>query len=390
MTANPNAPLAPVNMLPMIQAYLNQSLVLMKIAKTDFRNKLRSGQKIDFPYVPDLYVQDYDQGTDMTFPAQVGVADQMTINQSRAANFTLGKNELVQAEDKGYQAKLAKQAAFRISNDIDQKGIKEGVDNANNSVTGGTLNATNIYSTLTDAMASLHRSNAGGRKFVIMDPERVALLAQNEVANGWKVADSALKNGFVGDSQAGFKVFMSNNLPTQVVLTMDTQPTNGDTFTIFGVTFTWVTDGTAANAGEVNIGANLADAQAIFVTAVNGTTPPNTDDYIDVSTENRRKLQNAGVTAGTFSANTSTITAYGKINASETFTAGTNVFGTETGSLLAGDYGAICIGMQRMPEMDWAKLPNRPQETNYSFSALWGKKVFHRDQDRLVDITINV
>ena len=390
MAVNTHSALAPVNFMPKIQAFLNQRLVATQISRTEFRAQLRSGQQIDWPYITDMRVQDYVPGTNLTIDANAATSDTMTINQSKAVTFTLDPNQQAQAEDKTINAMLANQSAFRLGNYIDQALLEEGVDNANNTVAGGTLDASNMFKKLTDAMASLHRSNAEGTKFAVLDPERVAILAQVEVANGFNVADNALMNGFVGNSQAGFKIYRSNNLPTTVSLTMATKPTATDTITIAGVTWTWIADGGTCTAGQLKVGGDAADAQAILVTAINGTTAPNTGDYLDVSVENRRKLQNAGVSMGAFGTNVSVITAYGKISASEAFTDPTDSFGTETGSLLCGDVGAISLGMQIQPTMASAPEPARPMETNYAIHTLYGKKVFYRDKDRLVDLTINV
>jgi hypothetical protein len=105
-------------------------------------------------------------------------------------------------------------------------------------------------------------------------------------------------------------------------LTMDTQPTAGDTVTIGATNYTWRTDGTADEAGEINLGADLAEAKTNFVAAVNGTDANN--------------AANAQVTAAAFSGDDSVITAKytgtqgDAIATTETFTAGTNVFDAAT------------------------------------------------------------
>ena len=388
--ANTHSALAPVNFMPKVQAFLNQRLVAKALARTEFRAQLRSGQQIDWPYITDMRVQTYTPGTDLTIDNNTATSDTMSINQSKAVTFTLDPNQQAQAEDKGINAQMANQAAFVLGNYIDQAVLKEGVDYAANTVTGGTLDSATIYKKMTDSLASLQRSNAEGTKFAVLDPERVALLAQSEVANGFNVADNALMNGFVGNSQAGFKVYMSNNLPTSVAYTMDTINTAGKTFTIAGVTFTFVASGTAANAGEISIGVAVANNQANFLLAIAGTATGSAATYIDVSTEDRRKLQNAGVAASAFGSDISTITGFGKLTASTNSADGNNAVGTETGSLLLGDIGAISLGMQIMPTMASAKEPARPMETNYAIHTLYGKKVFYRDTNRLVDMTINI
>lgn len=373
-----------------VQAFLNRRLVATGIARTEFRAQLRSGQTIDWPYVSDMRVQTYTPGSDLTIDLSTATSDTMSINQSRAVTWTLDPNGQAQAEDKTINAMYANQAAFQIAQDIDQKIIKEGVTYAGATVTGGTLDPSTIYKKLTDCLASLQRANADGTKFAVLDPERVALLAQSEVANGFNVADNALANGFVGNSQAGFKIYMSNNLPTTVLYTMDTINTAGKTFTIAGVTFTFVANGNATNPGDISIGLNVGANQDNFLLAIAGTATGSAATYIDVSTENRRKLQNAGVAASAFNANVSTITGFGKLNASTNSADGANAVAAETGYLLTGDIGAISLGMQIQPTMASAPLPNRPMETNYAIHTLFGKKVFYRDIQRLVKMSINI
>jgi hypothetical protein len=391
MAVNVHSALAPVNFMPKVQMFLSKRLVGKEICRTEFKGQLRSGQSIDWPYITRGRVQTYTPGTDLTMDANTATSDTMSINQSKAATFVLDPNQQAQAEDKTINAQLANEQAYVLANDIDQAVLKEGADNAASTITGGVLSASTLYAQMTNATATLQRANANdGELFAVLDPETCALLAQVEVANGFNMADSALSNGFVGKSHAGFYVYSSNNLPTTVTLTMATQPTNLDTITIAGVTWTWVTDGTAAAAGEINIGANIADAKLIFVTAINGTTPPVAGDYIDVSTENRRKYQQAGVAAAAFATNDCVITGFGKLACSETLTDATDNFSAETGSMLFGTKKAISLGMQIEPTMASAPNPNRPMETNYAIHDLYGKKVFYRDVDRLVKMTRTV
>ncbi|MCK5020806.1 MAG: hypothetical protein KAS32_27540, partial [Candidatus Peribacteraceae bacterium] len=163
-----------------------------------------SGQSIDWPTTADMRVQTYTPGTDLTMDANAAASDTMDIDQSRAATWVMDPNQRRQAEDKTVNDRLASQAAFRIASDIDQKILKEGVDNAGNTLAGGSLNATTIYSKLTDGLATLQRNNLDLEPYVVLDPERVALLAQSELSNGFALADAAFANGFVGESAAGF------------------------------------------------------------------------------------------------------------------------------------------------------------------------------------------
>jgi hypothetical protein len=113
------------------------------------------------------------------------------------------------------------------------------------------------------------------------------------------------------------------------VLTMDTQPTAGDTLTIGEKTYIFVPVGTANGVGEISIGADLAGAQAALVAAINGTDGVN--------------AAHPSIIAGAFNANASIISALiggtigNLIATTETFTAVTNVFASATLTL-----GADC------------------------------------------------
>ena len=130
-----------------------------------------------------------------------------------------------------------------------------------------------------------------------------------------------------------------NAVASQGTLTMDTQPTADDTMTIGTKVYTFTTDGTAAADGEIDVGADLADAKTLVVAAINGT-----DGNNDAHTS---------VTAAAFAGDDCVITASTKgtagdaIATTETFTAGTNVFDAATlGTTTAGVDGTVGVASE--------------------------------------------
>jgi hypothetical protein len=320
---------------------------------------LKDGSTVDFPYVNDVRVQSYTQGTDLTMDDLAATSDTLTVNNSKVAGFVLDPVQERQARA-DYPVTMAKQCAYVIGNEMDQAILVSGTDNASSTIAGGTLSTITLLSKIADTRAQLARNNAQGDYFLVLDPERISLLTQTFVSNGFEVSDRTLVNGFAGRVM-GFDVYESNNLKYTQVLTVDTQPTAADTFTLAGITWTCVADGTCAAAGEVNIGADLADFKTIIVEAINGTSSV---DYVDVSTANRRKLQNRQVVAASFSGDNMTVTSYGKIAGAETFTAATNIWGTETTNALAGIKGAISLAQQMYPEV-YKREESKQLSVNY-------------------------
>ena len=385
--ANSINALIPYNWKSIVQDFLNNKLVAKAICNTDFRDVLSSGSRVYWPQLATLVSQAYTPGSSITSTPVTAAESYLDIDQSRVVSFYMNPQEEAQAKA-SYTMKMAQQAAFVIADEMDKKVLATGINAAGTTVAGGAISSTTVYAVFTSARTKLSRKNAiDGELFAVVDPEREALLSQMQVADGFTLADRSLTNEYAGYTN-GFKVYVSNNLPCSNTLTLDTNPTAGDTFTIMGVTFKIVSNGTAANAGEISLGANIGATQPIVVNAINGTGTPGASAYIEVSVEDRRLLTNNQVTASDFAANATTITATGRLDGAETFTAGTNVFGTETTALLFGRIGSIALGMQMLPELYIREEENGIGKF-YHTHTLYGTKVFSRDVNRLVKVTCN-
>jgi hypothetical protein len=373
------------------QVFLRSMLVTMDIATTRFESVITPGQQIHLPYAATARVQSYTFSTDATIDAAEFTDDVLTVSQKKIVTLNYDPMQNLQAHQESWQGMLTQECSYQLSRAMDQHGLETGVDGAANTVAvGGSLTVSNVAEQFTSVDTTLARARAGaGVKFAVVEPMVAGILARADIANGFNRADSALSNGYIGDSNYGFRIYESNDLPCTVALTVDTQPANLDTFTIYGKTWTCVTDGTAAVAGEINIGANLADFQAIFLTAIAGTTPPSASDYIDLSTDDRREYINSGLAASAWAANVVTLTGYGRIGGSETFTTVTNVFGDETCEMLFGHIGALDFVAQQSPNVLETQEPKNLSR-NILVTALYQAKVFTRNASRLVKLTATI
>jgi len=388
IVTNEVSPLNPEVWKRDVQDYLNAMLILEKIANKRCEEYLTAGDQVNFPYVTDVRLQNYTPGTELTIDPITATQDSLVIDQSKAATFYIDPQQVKQALA-NYAAKLKFQAAYQLKNNIDQQGIQAGVANASTTLTGGSFSPNTIMEKFGEAYAQLFRQNAvDGELFAVIDSHTLTMLTQAGIGNGFNLADMMLRNQWAG--MAGqFNVFVSNNLKSTTTLSMATQPTAGDTVTIYGATWTWVADNTAANPGEIAVGADAAEAQDNLEFAINGTGTQGTGTYIDVNVNSRRAYQNAQVAIANFAANAAAVTAYGKIGATETFTAAGNVFSTETSNVLFGRMGAISLAIQMYPQLYVRPEPRMIGE-NYITHALFNSDVFERDKERLVAMSFNV
>jgi len=382
--ANNLSVLNPKKWEPYVQDYLNNMLIAMEVARTKFSVDIqRSGQEIEFPTLSDVYLEDYIPGTDLTEQPMTAVSSVLTIDQKKGVLVNIDDMERAQAEA-DYQLAMSKQMAYQLRNNMDGTLITTGVNTAALSAVGGTLNGSSMYQAMLDADTSLFQANAyttGMQKFAIMGPQFKNLLASTFVANGFQVADSTLRNGFEGFAH-GFDVYCSNNIPSSVPFTLAVNPTPGDTITIWGVTWTYVA--AAANPGEITIAGGVAGTQTNTINAIAGTGT----GFVDVSSDNRTVLKNQRAVLSAFVADVATLSGLGKINASSSFASASNLFGTETTSILFGVKGAIALAAQIMPTLETTPKPKQ-FGVYLKGKELYGTKVFSRDARRLYKLTVN-
>lgn len=115
-----------------------------------------------------------------------------------------------------------------------------------------------------------------------------------------------------------------SEIAAQGTLSMATKPTPGDTVTLGTTVYTFVPDGTANAAGEIDVGADAAEAQVNFVAAVNGSDGWNDPHPL--------------VEAGNFAADDCVITAL------TPGTAGNTIASTETFTALGNVFDAVALG----------------------------------------------
>lgn len=376
-----------------IQFFLNNMLVAREICNTREEALLVSGQQVNFPYVNDLTVSDYAQGTDVTPTTLTASNSLLTVNQSKVVSFIVDPVQETQATSK-YVTVMAQQAAFRLANEIDKQVLNDCATLAANTGSLGSVSTSTIFNAFTSAYAALFYANATDRElWAVVDATRLSNLTQNFIANGFQQADKKLEDGFspYAGKANNFRVYVSNNIPSSVTLTIAANATAGDTFTLAGATWTFRANGTATNPGDISLGTGgsaLADTQANVKAAINGTGTPGASTYIDIASASRVVYTNNNIAASTFTANVSTITGVGPLNPSETFTSGSNVFGTPSTYMLFGSMGAPSLAVQMLPSLYIRPLPYQ-LANNYMTHTLFGHTVFSRDTNRLVAYSIN-
>lgn len=262
---------------------------------------------------------------------------------------------------------------------------------------------TNIDDVINGSLTQLFLNDANdSKKFMVVSPYETNALRGFLQNTGNMVMDQVIREGIpsavtkVGTTFSGVDVFQTNNVTSEAVLALATNPTAADTITINGVVITFVATLTGA-AGEVHIASTVDITRANLAEFLNGTNFPGdtteaeaTDTgYTKLSAENIAKLSQVALSAvNSNAADTLTVTARGTLQVSSSLATGTNVWGTPYRYAILGDYGSINLYLP-MQGMDYVEkeVTGKPGKELY-MEQFFNATVWTRMKDRIVTIKV--
>lgn len=383
-------------------------------ASFEERAKLKNGQAVTRPYLSRMYESSYTRGTAISFPDQTETNETLTVNTTPVVPFQLEGLDEIQSNF-NLMEKYSKDAMAALNKAIDADYLAETasassyVDAGDVGGTAGegiSIDSSNILKAFAAAKRKLMLKNVeitgmsdkrpevgnmkpmGGAGFANLVPyfsEQLSLsLAGRETVEG----DQVGKNGYLS-KYFGFDCYDTTNAYWTGVLSMVTQPTDGDTVVVNGVTFTFKTT-LGSTAGNVLIGGSADVARANLAALINtpGTTTAN---GVALSTANQNALKRMTATNDN-SADTLTLTAkgYGHVVVSETFTDATDTWTAtkQVSHQLFGQKGAVDMVLQKAPSVEVSAIPDRIDAHYVKPHVLYGKKTFLEGADALVDVRV--
>lgn len=249
----------------------------------------------------------YSPGTNMSVETETTTNEQLLINKAYGQAREIDDFEDVQAAF-SFAAAMAPKDAQRFANRVDVDVMAE-IANAQNTLDNGVLGGgasdgvgidpttSNIVSVFSHATRLFEESNVtDGRKVAVVSPKVGDIIMQYLAGRDTGLGDASVLDGALAKFMM-YDVYVSNHNLATAVLSLATQPTNADTVTIDGVTFTFVSS-IGATAGNVLIGANVDETRghlAAFL-ADPGTTNGDQIGFATTS-EAYKKLTNRIVSA---------------------------------------------------------------------------------------------
>ena len=375
-----------------VQKLLENSLVGPAICNTEERAGLKFGYRTHRPYTGDVYAVTYTKGVAPTFQDMQATDEYLDVDQAKIIPMYLDDIDEIQNKYKTLDI-YSQRMVYQMRNQIDQN-IFSLVQNAllGNSV-AFTLDTANVFPKFSNAKADLFNNGVEDTMpwYSVVDADTISLIEQVRGFNGFKVSDDTLINGYglgnyVGDWM-GLKMFKSQNLQTSVDIVWTNDPLTTETLIINGVTFT-AKAALAGVAGEflidggsnvdVTIGTNL-------VAAINNSAVGSI--YVQLTQANRAKLASQGITASYVAGtNTLTITGFGKMTITGTYTNGT--LGSQTMKMPVGQMGAIDLVIQKDVSVEILRVTDGRRGYNITVFDLYGAKMFREGAQRTYAMTV--
>lgn len=378
--------------------------VFRAIASFEEQSNLQKGDTVHRLKKTLPRVQTYTRGTAMLIGAHAEADESLVVNTSKVAPFYVDDLDQLQFNFK-YQMEFGEDMAIRLGNFIDGDVLGE-YDQALNTIDDLTINpstgtsgngvlvtAANIQRVFSTAQRKLTKAKIDMKdRFCVMGPEFMQALIDYLAGKNTPMADTIGLNGEItGGRYYNFQLYLSNALGWSGKVNIVTQPTDGDTVVVNGVTFTFKTT-LGATAGNVLIGGSASAANTNLAALIN--TPQTTtangvaiDSTTDLGTGFTAidMLTGMAATAAATSV-TLKVEGQGAISVSSTLTAGADgwVAALQIEHVLFGKKGATDVVIQKEPKIEVKDVPDKLGKNIIPWT-LYGLKTFREGKAMLVD-----
>ena len=380
-----------------MQEQFYKTNVSRMIADFSFNSEMSSGDTLKRVYRSSNRPYAYVRGTDISVDSKTDTAESLSVNKQYANVISVDDFDNIQSKY-DIAAGYGKDNAEYLSNQVDADVLGE-VLNATNTVDDGdlggvsgngiALTTANILSVFATGRKKLFKQNVSSRElFAVISPDFEAVLIQYGATRVTEMGDKLNENGYIVDFY-GMKLYRSNQLTASAYLALATAPTNGDTITIAGQTFTFVTT-IGSTAGNVLIGANVAASRTNLAALLSapGTTT-STGVALTTGSDNLKNFL-ANVTAAVSGSGVQVyMKGISNIAVSETLTDATDTW-TATKIIQHQLFGVkgnpVCV-MQREPSVKVAEIPLQFGKY-YKNGVLYGVKTFADNAKKMVNVKI--
>jgi len=307
------------------------------------------GRKAHKPILSHPQVGTYSPHSDITFETKTATKQTLEVDTFEYAAEDI---DITEKNQTPYDLLAHSLMSIRkgLMNRVEQKFLGE-ITNADHLISNPPVevSSVNILDILEEAEGKLGAFDAPyetSMRALVLGPRTVAKLRRAKSDRETRLGDSVLENGVVGPWQ-GWTVVQNNNLPWSATLTIATNPSDGDTVTIAGVTFEWqddLADVTTGNVGVLRHASTVGTSRANLAACINDTGTAGTN-YVQMSARQNFLIRRKRRIAAT-SAEAMAFTGFGDISVSSDLTDGSDDWSAQEQQSVFMVRGAIDLVLQ--------------------------------------------
>lgn len=394
-----------------VQEILIKTLVGEKIAGKRAHKELNAGGDVfNFGYVSRGVLQTYTSGTGVVKHYFNGTNEQMSLATKKVFNFFLDDTEMRQHKKRAaYFAQKNLEAMESISIDLDGSVMNRYQDatykygsggiTKSTTVAGKTISVSNIGSSFGTVFAFL--KNKVGKlksKFMVIDDFIADVVTEAAIGNTFNVGDNAFKNGYMG-LYKGFRLYVSNNLTTEIVLTVGTGTIAEDDYITIKESGTLTFKDALAANGDIHVANSVANNCTNIAAVLNApgtdiTEAAGTGYDAWEGTDGDQLFDLDGLEATATSTTVSIVSKRGLMLIDSSFADGNISFGTEVVHCLAGEEGTIELAYQEKGKVYVNPNPvdasgNTILGKEYNYLVMSGVKTFREGKRKIIDVQLN-
>lgn len=385
------------------QAVFDKVLVAMEIANTRLEKQLTYGasvKRVKYSLAP-IRVRNITLGVNRTIDQLNDSGETLLVNKNKGSDFRISKKEMIQAGPLNPAETIGSEVAKKLSRYIDADVLAE-VKNAlqtfdtgdlTTMTSNGTaiaLSTTNVPQLLSQGRAKLRKANQDLTSLaLVLDSYGGSIIEQYVMSKNIDLAAAAFKNGYAGPV-GGAELYLSENLLAEAVITMASNPTNGQTFSINGYVYTFVTS-IGSTPGNVLIEAGVDATRDNLIDAIHQTAGTEGTKYVAWTDTDPSYDQSNWVDlqlTATDSDAADTITIIGTGSGRLAF--GGTATHTVTRNLVHAYYGkkgAIDVVIQDLAEMEMVDDPYQRAKIIRA-DAIYGIKTFADGKPQFLDVLL--
>ena len=292
--------MSPLMWSKIVSRLLQKQTVFRSVASFSEEPSLKYGVSVDRPYRTELVSENYTKLTALTAQDVASTSEKLTIDKQKALTFAIDDIDVMQnmhdtvgiySADAAKTLAIAQDAEFLYevinANDTVDAGDLGGTDG-----TGISLTTSNVDTVFSVANRKLDAQNVDRMsRFAAISPQFIQVLWERVAGRESIFGDKTSEFASMG-TYAGMSLYSTNNLTGSAVWTPANNPSDGDTITIQGVTFTFKTV-IGTTAGNILIGGSTALTLDNLIALINagGVTSDSGVSNVSLSTANQRAVQ---------------------------------------------------------------------------------------------------